>query len=171
MAGRSYRFFSVTTEFMRANLRAAWACAQQNNRTLCEEIQLRQLSSMEAVQDGMPLKSQAANGHMTVVMDPGEGSAAPQEIVEMWENLLSRIGGPVGIGVEPATKYLTFCAKYGLNPNCPDSWPCPLPAPVPDFTPPTDRQVYDFVMCNLVPITEVMSDYFWLRIKAGLQLV
>ena len=156
---------------MRANFRQAWACAQQNNRTLIQELTLRQLAAMNSVQDGQVLKSSAANGHMAVVQDAGSAAAAPQELVEMWENLISRKGYPVGIGVYPATEYLIFCAKYGFNPDCPDDNWWPLPPPVPNPAEVTDQNVYDFVFKNLVPITECSSDYFFLRIKAGLQLV
>lgn len=166
------RFFSITTEFMRAQLRQAFVVAQANKRTLLAELTMRQGLAMDSVASGSPLKMMSANGHMAQVQDAGVGSAAPQEFVEMFENLISRLGSPVGIGVEPATRYLNFCFLHGLDPNCPDNWPCPIPAPI-DPPPPaaTEQQIYDFVMCNLVAITESSSDYFWLRIKGGLQLV
>lgn len=172
---RVYRIMAVDTPLMRACFSQAWDDAQLDNKPLLDVLKYERRCAMRAIQDGQTLKSQSANGHSAVFTDPGEGAAAPQEFVTMWENLISREGYPVGIGFLPAQRYLNFCLKYGLNPYCQDSWPAGCPeqwTPVnPPPPPATDQAIFDFVMCNLVAITESSSDYFWLRIKAGLQLV
>lgn len=158
---------------MRANFRQAWVCAQKNNRDLLTELTLRQAAAMEEVASGSPIKMASANGHSTLVFDPGTGSAAPQEYVEMWENLISRPGQPVGIGVEPATAYLLFCNSYNppLDPDCPESWNLNLPAANPLPTTVPDATVYAFVYKNLIPITQQRTDFICLRTAAGWQFV
>lgn len=121
MAGRAYRFFSITTGIKRAKFRAVYADALDNKRSILDQIAIQQACELGNIDGGISVKQSSANGHNIITQDPGSATAAPQEFVEMWEELARR--------VEDATRFLTQCNKYGLDAFNTTHFPSPLPTP------------------------------------------
>ena len=184
------RLYSVNTAVKRANLRALWnALPAANSPALIDALSDAQAAALAITSTGQNVLQTASNGHSATLEASGYGMAAPQELLEMWGDLVDR--------ASRATVFLKLCAQQGLDayqkialshdmisPQTPVSNPVILdnlgqwnlacltyeidPAIVVN-QPVTDNALYVWLMDHLQAVRAGSGDFGDVRIAGGLQ--
>lgn len=122
------------------------------------------------------IQSNKANGHEVVLAAYGPGQVTLLDMVECWRELIDLH--------DSAKAWLTWCFRYGLDPNDAeiDRVQDAPGDPVAQPTTVTDALVYEWLMGSaavststndwpgkLIAVTEIRSDYTGMRVGSGMQ--